>query len=185
MAIDAYMGALELVASYAGAEVVVEEELRWEHHKCQLHTRVVEAKRLYALADLMGDIPCSMLPAKTKVAALKDTMTGVSMIAVVPDVSDAHPDASPILYPTCVSCPDPHYSGYAKERRVQGSVRLLITVTDQGTVQNARVLGGVEEGLERVSLDAVRGWQFKPAICPDGKPFPVRVPVEVTFRLVP
>jgi TonB family protein len=59
-----------------------------------------------------------------------------------------------------------------------------LTVTEQGTAENARVLGGVEESLERVSLDTVKEWKFKPAIGEDGKPFPARVEIEVTFRLL-
>jgi hypothetical protein len=32
-------------------------------------------------------------------------------------------------------------------------------------------------------VEAVQGWQFKPAIGKDGKPFATRVPIEVTFRM--
>jgi outer membrane biosynthesis protein TonB len=33
-------------------------------------------------------------------------------------------------------------------------------------------------------VEAVRTWQFKPAIGKDGKPIATRVPIEVTFRLI-
>ena len=37
--------------------------------------------------------------------------------------------------------------------------------------------------LEEKAVEAVRGWRFKPAIGPNGKPVATLVPVEVTFRL--
>lgn len=184
LTVDAYMGALDLVASYAGADVVVGEELEWEGHKCRLHTRIVDARRLYVLAEFSDGLPCSAMPGNTKLSAFRDGGE-VSMIAVVPQSERASADAAAIRYPSCVSCPNPHYSGFAKEKNIQGSVQLLLTVGEDGTVKNARVMSGIDKGLEQVSLDAVRGWQFTPAIGLDGKPFAARVPVEVKFRLVP
>ena len=185
LAVDAYMGALDLVASYAGADVVVGEELEWEHHKCRLHTRIVDARRLYVLAEFSDGIPCSAMPGNTKLSAFRDGGAEVSMIAVVPQSERAGADAAAIRYPSCVSCPNPHYSGLAKEKNIQGSVQLLLTVGVDGAAHNARVMSGIDKGLEQVSLETVRGWQFTPAIGMDGKPFAARVPVEVKFRLVP
>jgi outer membrane biosynthesis protein TonB len=74
-------------------------------------------------------------------------------------------------------------SGSPAVKEIQGSFRLMITVTEQGTVENANALGAVEEGLKRVSLHAVSGWRLKPAVGSDGKPFPARVLVVLTFRL--
>jgi TonB family protein len=185
LSIDAYMGALDVVASDAGAEVVVGEDFQRRRDGCRLHTTIVDAKHLYALADFSTGIPCSVVQTKTTPSLVKDPVTGVSMIISIPASQDAPQNISPIHYPSCVSCPDPHYSGYARQHRIQGSVRVLITVTVQGMVENARAVGSVEEGLARVSLQAVSGWQLKPAVGSDGKPFPARVPVEVTFRLIP
>ena len=185
LGVDAYMGALDLVASYAGADVVIAEELEWEHHKCQLHTRIVDAKRLYVLAEFADGLACSAMPGSTTLAAFKDAGAEVAMIAVVPQAEPGGASAAAIQSPVCVSCPNPHYSGFAKEKKIEGSVQLLLTVGEDGAVQNARVVSGIDKGLEQVSLEAVRGWRFTPAIGVDGKPFAARVPVDVKFRLVP
>jgi len=185
LGIDAYMGALDDVASDAGAEVVVGEDFQRKGGGCSLRTTVTDAKHLYALGNFSTGISCTAVLTKTTLSLLKDHESRVSMIVPLPQVPDVPSSNSPIHYPSCVSCPDPHYTGDAKEKRIEGSVRILITVTEQGTVENARILGGVEVGLELASLRAVSGWQLKPATGPDGKPFPVRVPVEVTFRLLP
>ena len=185
LGVDAYMGALDDVASDAGAEVVIGEDFQRKREGCNLRTTVADAKHLYALGDFSTGISCSAVLTKITLSLLKDPMCRVSMIVPLPQSSDVPPGAFPIRHPTCVSCPDPHYTGDAKEKRIQGSVRILITVTEQGTVENAKVVGGVEVGLELASLRAVNGWRLTPAVDSDGKPFPARVPVEVTFRLVP
>jgi TonB family protein len=185
LGVDAYLGALDDVASEAGADVVIGEDFQRKREGCNLRTTVADAKHLYALGDFSTGISCSAVLTKTTLSLLQDPMSRVSMIVPLPQLPDAPSGASPIRYPTCVSCPDPHYSGDAKQKGIQGSVRILITVTEQGTVENAKAVGGVEVGLELASLRTVSGWRLTPAADSDGKPFPARVPVEVTFRLLP
>ena len=184
LVIDAYMGALDDVASDAGADLVVGEDFQRKGNGCKLRTTVADSKHLYALGDFSTGISCSEVQTKTKLALLKDPVSQAFMFVTLPELPDAPPGASPIRFPSCVSCLDPHYSGNAKEKGIQGSVRILITVTEQGRVENARAVGAVEVSLEQASMRAVSGWQFKPALDSDGKPFAARVEVEVTFRLV-
>lgn len=182
--VDAYMGALDDVASDAGAEVVVGEDFQQKSGGCNLRTTITDAKHLRALGNFSIGISCSSVPTKTALSLLKDPSSRVSFIVPLPQLADASPGASAIRYPTCVSCPDPHYTWDAKEKRIQGSVQILITVTEKGTVENPVAVGAVEVGLERASLRAISGWQFKPAVDSDGKPFPARIPVDMTFRLL-
>lgn len=185
LGVDAYMGALDDVASDTGAEVVVGEDFQRRRGVCILRTTLADAKHLFSLGDFSTGISCSSVQTKTALSLLRDPSSGVSLIVPLPQSLDDPPGASPIRYPSCLSCPDPHYTGYAKEKRIQGSVQILITVTERGTVENARAIGAVEVDLELASLRAVSGWQLKPAVGADGKPFPVRIPVEMTFRLLP
>jgi TonB family protein len=184
LAVDAYMGALDDVASDAGAEVVVGEDFQRRRGECILRTTLADAKHLFALGDFSTGISCSSVQTKTALSLLRDPSSGVSLIVPLPQLPDDPPGAFPIRYPSCLSCPDPHFTEHAKEKRIQGSVQILITVTERGTVENARAIGAVEVGLELTSLRAVSGWQLKPAVGADGKPFPVRIPVEMTFRLL-
>jgi TonB family protein len=184
LGVDAYMGALDDVASDVGAEVVIGEDFQRRHEVCILRTTLADAKHLFSLGDFSTGISCSSVQTRTALSLLKDPSSGVSLIVHLPQLPDDPPGTSPIQYPSCLSCPDPHYTGYAKEKRIQGSVQILITVTERGTVENARAIGAVEVGLELASLRAVSGWQLKPAVGADGKPFPVRIPVEMTFRLL-
>ena len=184
LGIDAYMGALDSVGRDAGAEVVIGENVQHKKNTSTLRANVTYTKYLYALADLSQDVPCTVA-SKTKLSLMKDRASGVFMIVLLPDNSDDSSGDSRIVYPSCLSCPDPHYTGDAKARGIQGIVRLLVTVTAQGKVENAEVLGAVEDGLAMASIRAVNGWKLKPAMGPDGKPVPSRVPLEITFRLLP
>ena len=85
--------------------------------------------------------------------------------------------------PVCIYCPDPQYSEEARKAKYQGTVTLTIIVTTDGRAANISVVQGPGLGLEEKAVEAVRGWRFKPAIGPNGKPVATLVPVEVTFRL--
>ena len=78
----------------------------------------------------------------------------------------------------------PLYSDEARKAKYQGTVVLQCVVTPDGRATNLNVVKGPGLGLEEKAMEAVRGWRFKPAIGPGGKPVPVQVIIEVTFRLL-
>ncbi len=94
------------------------------------------------------------------------------------------PGRGGVGYPACDYCPDPKYSEEARKAKYQGTVLLEVIVTPEGRATNIRVIKGVGLGLDEKAIEAVRTWIFKPAIGPNGKPVAVRVPIEVTFRLL-
>jgi TonB family protein len=59
---------------------------------------------------------------------------------------------------------------------------LSIVVTSEGKPDSIYVLKGAPFGLTAKAIADVRSWEFKPAQ-KDGTPVPVRVPVEISFRL--
>ena len=85
--------------------------------------------------------------------------------------------------PVCIYCPDPQYSEEARKAKFQGTVVLQVIITADGRASNISISKGVGLGLEEKAIEAVRGWKFKPAIGPSGKPVAVIVPIEVIFRL--
>ena len=56
-------------------------------------------------------------------------------------------------------------------------------VTVDGRVVNPRVIKSPGLGLDDSTVNTMRTWRCKPANGPNGKPVPVQVPFEVTFRL--
>jgi TonB family protein len=78
--------------------------------------------------------------------------------------------------------PEPAYSEEARKAKYQGTVVLWIVVDAQGNVVDPRVVRPLGLGLDEKALETVRTWKFKPALR-NGSPVPVRVIVEVSFRL--
>jgi TonB family protein len=87
-----------------------------------------------------------------------------------------------ITAPIPIYRPEPAYSEEARKAKYQGTVVLIIVVDAQGNVSDARVVKPLGMGLDEKALETVRTWKFKPATRA-GVPVPVRVGVEVTFRL--
>jgi TonB family protein len=77
---------------------------------------------------------------------------------------------------------EPAYADKARLVGHQGAIALWIVVDSQGEVERAAIVRPLGLGLDQSALHAVRSWKFKPATR-DGKPVPVRVMVEVSFRL--
>jgi len=78
--------------------------------------------------------------------------------------------------------PEPPYSEEARKAKYQGTVVLWIVVDTQGNVTDLRVVKPLGLGLDEKAVETVRTWKFKPAMR-NNIPVPVRVGVEVSFRL--
>lgn len=87
-------------------------------------------------------------------------------------------------YASCLYCPEPQYSDEARKAKYQGTVVLMVVITADGRGTDIRVAKGIGMGLDEKAIEAVRGWRFKPAMGPNGRPVAVQMPVEVVFRLL-
>ncbi|HEV2401510.1 MAG TPA: energy transducer TonB [Candidatus Sulfotelmatobacter sp.] len=56
----------------------------------------------------------------------------------------------------------PSYPELAKKMQISGTVKIQVTVAPNGTVKEARVLGG-HPVLVTSALDAAKKWRFEPA----------------------
>ncbi len=86
--------------------------------------------------------------------------------------------------PSCLYCPDPKYSEAARQVKYMGTVLVQLTVGADGRPSNIVVLKDPGMGLGEKALEAVKTWQFKPALGPDRNPAATRVNIEVQFRLL-
>jgi len=84
--------------------------------------------------------------------------------------------------PIAIYKPEPPYSEEARKAKWQGTVVLWIIVDAQGNVGDVRVAKPLGLGLDENAVTTVKTWKFKPALR-GGTAVPVRVSVEVTFRL--
>jgi TonB family protein len=62
---------------------------------------------------------------------------------------------------------NPQYPGIARAKQLQGMVYLLVMVGEDGKVQKVSRLRG-HPVLAEAAIDAVKQWEYKPAMCPLG-----------------
>ena len=66
--------------------------------------------------------------------------------------------------PRAIVQPPPVYPYELRQRKVEGSVRLLFVVDASGRVVDPRVETASRPEFEKAALDAVRQWRFEPAV---------------------
>jgi protein TonB len=88
-----------------------------------------------------------------------------------------------ITGPIPTYAPEPDYSEQARKAKYQGLVSLWIVVDAHGNVTDCRVVKPLGLGLDEKAEERVRTWRFMPAK-QNGVPVPVRVLVDVQFRLL-
>lgn len=84
--------------------------------------------------------------------------------------------------PRSTFAPDPEYSDPARRKKLQGDTSLELTVEVDGTVHDIEVVRFLDYDLDKKAVEAVNRWKFDPALF-EGKPVPVRIGVDVGFRL--
>jgi TonB family protein len=62
-------------------------------------------------------------------------------------------------------------------------VELELTISSDGSVQQARVLESPNQSLSDRAIQSVKKWKFKPATSPAGQSVAAKVPTEITFTL--
>jgi TonB family protein len=88
-----------------------------------------------------------------------------------------------VSVPKCLYCPQPSYSSDARRRKVSGTLMISSHVTENGAVDDVRLVRGLDPELDEAALRIVRTWKLQPAKDSSGTLVPLRVPIEVTFHL--
>ncbi|TAM79506.1 MAG: TonB family protein [Acidobacteria bacterium] len=88
-----------------------------------------------------------------------------------------------VYAPEAINNPDPPYTPQARKSHLSGTIVFAVVVDAGGKVagiqQLSRPLG---QGLDESAIRTIRSWKFKPGTR-DGIPVPVRVQIEINFRL--
>jgi TonB family protein len=88
-----------------------------------------------------------------------------------------------VTIPKCLYCPIPEFPTGQGSPRVEGKVILAVLIMPGGKADEIRVVQKLDPNTDRAAIKAVETWRFAPAKDPDGNVVPVRVPVELTFKL--
>src|SRR5262249_48033622 len=81
----------------------------------------------------------------------------------------------------CVHKVPPQYPQEAKDRRIEGSVVLKVTVDKQGDMAKVELYSG-HPALAPAAIEAVKQWRYKPYLL-NGQPVEVETQVTVNFTL--
>jgi TonB family protein len=94
----------------------------------------------------------------------------------------ADPVCDEITHPEVVEKVNPKYPPEAREEKVMGMVIVETVITEEGVVDEIRVLESPDDRLSASAIEAIRQWQFEPALC-DGEPVGVYYNLTINFRL--
>lgn len=93
------------------------------------------------------------------------------------------PGKDRMSFPECEYCPGPSFTDEARNAKFMAKVLLRLTVLVNGKATDIQVIKPARFGLTQSAIETVKTWRFKPARDRDGKPVPVRVDIEIVFRM--
>ncbi|HKV25599.1 MAG TPA: energy transducer TonB [Candidatus Acidoferrum sp.] len=94
-------------------------------------------------------------------------------------------DVGGVTAPVCLTCPAPTYDENSRKANCNGTVRLNVVITAQGTVTDISEARGIPgcPGLTQSFVKSASKWSLEPSHGPSGEPVALRVPVETAFAL--
>jgi TonB family protein len=84
--------------------------------------------------------------------------------------------------PLPVKTPDPSYPRSAAQNGMMGDTTVAMTVLADGSVTDIQLLGRATQSMDDATLQTLRTWKFKPAMC-GTEPVVTDIEVVVSFRL--
>jgi TonB family protein len=87
-----------------------------------------------------------------------------------------------IKHPVPVKTPDPLYPKSSSENRLMGDTTVAMTVLPDGSVDNIQVIGTSTRAMDDATLQTLKSWKFKPAMC-GSDPVTSDITVVVSLRL--
>jgi TonB family protein len=88
-----------------------------------------------------------------------------------------------VSVPKCLYCPSPSYPVGQGSRSLEGDVVLSVLVTVDGKPDQIRLVQTLDPAFDRAALEDVQSWRFEPGKDSEGNSVPVRVPIQVTFKM--
>jgi TonB family protein len=105
-----------------------------------------------------------------------------SAIAALPPEPGLYKVGNGVSPPVALNHVEAKFSEEARYKHIEGVCLISMIVDAQGKPQNARVIRSLGYGLDEKAIEAVNKYKFKPAM-KEGVPVPVRIAIEVNFRL--
>ena len=154
--------------TYSGIPAVVAQSLRISFHVC---------------AEKKNETVRLMLPNQMMTQPVQD----LSRLPDAPEEallepSDLNSIGDSVKAPVLVQSVAAEFTDEARRGKRGGGCIVSFVVDKDGKPQDVRIVEKLGYGLDQKAVEAVKRYQFKPAI-KDGKPIPVTLTTEVEFRI--
>lgn len=160
---------LKRLATTAGADALVSGKIEVTREKYLLTVALERVSDGATLATITYTLPHSRI--LDLLSATGDHALGAASRAGVMGVG----------VPGCLYCPVPADTRNWRSNQPQNVV-LQVIISVAGAAEKISVVRSPGYYLSERAIEAVSEWKFRPAPGADGKPTPVIVPIEVTFK---
>jgi|SRR5579863_8056959 TonB family protein len=178
---------LQLVSGHPMlAPAAIDAVKQWKYRPFLLNGEPVDVETdITVNFTLSGKLPAEGAPDDAGAASNGEIRGGVIGVASNPG-DPVHPPqrirvSSGVLQGLVLSKVQPEYPADAKDQRIQGEVRLQVTIDKEGNVANIQLISG-HPSLAPAAIDAVKQWKYRPYLL-NGNPLEVLSQVVVNFTL--
>ena len=99
------------------------------------------------------------------------------------EASDIYVVGGEVKPPKIIHYVEPEFSPSSQDAYVEGVVKISAVVNLDGTPSNLHVTSGLSADEDKLALEALKQWRFKPGTKAE-KPVRVRINVEINFHLL-
>jgi TonB family protein len=164
-----------------GKPVAVAQTLKVKIQSCVVESKDSNGQKSYALK--LRTIPVQELIALPN-APEDAVLIAAPHLYTDTSTSNNHADrvSGSTKAPIPLFQPEAEYTDAARKAKINGSCLVSLIVDPQGMPQNVRITKSLDPGLDQTAIIAVNRYRFRPAMqC--GKPVPVIVTIEVTYKI--
>jgi TonB family protein len=180
LSIDSYDSSIvRPIVQALGVDAVVVENLVWKEAYYELVVKIIDVKTDQELHSYSIKTFHTAADNDQRPIFFRDSADGPFLMIPRGDPAPF----PPISYVACEKCPDPKYSQEARDKRIEGQVVFMATVSEQGLATQIALISSIDPGLAENAFQTLLTWRFKPAVGADGKAVAVRIPMQFTFRL--
>ncbi|MDE3199769.1 MAG: energy transducer TonB [Acidobacteriota bacterium] len=165
-----------------GKPVAVAERMEVKLTGCEVSQPTLNGKTIPAIA--LRELPTQQPYPAIGPASKVRLATRVSSLSLASGTVPLARVGQGVTPPSLLFAPEAKYTDEARERRINAKCLFSIIVDTEGLPQAPMLLHGIGYGLDANALTTVLDYRFKPAMR-DGEPVPMRIIIEVNFKIIP
>jgi TonB family protein len=106
----------------------------------------------------------------------------INLLSAATENSQVYKIGGDVTAPRLVYKSEPQYTKEAREKKIEGTTVLRLTIDNSGLPGAFTIVRGLDDGLDQEAIEAVEQWRFLPAT-KAGEPVAVEATIEVNWKL--